>query len=129
MDSHNRLIEFAGDQLSKYLSANPNEANAKLATKEHRDARISVCQSCEYKTKVKVKPYLPAVDGCEKCSCPFITKARMIEHFRIPSLKDNPLTESEVKRIKKGEESIRIITECPHENGNKWADVDKKFNT
>jgi len=116
---------YVGDQLAKYLAANPTEDDARLATKEHKDARMEICNRCDYITKVKPKAFLPAVDGCGICTCVLATKARMIEHFRIPELIDDPLTEDEVKRIKNGEKVVKVITECPKK---KWTEVDKKYN-
>ena len=76
----------------------------KPVTEEHFRARMAVCSGCPYKGKVNpLGTDEVELDGCEKCGCPFETKARLWN-----------LGPSAIK--------------CPHPTeGNKWANVDQKF--
>lgn len=72
------------------------------------EARIKFCKTrkggkpCEYVGMVNPLPKV-VTEGCTKCGCPFATKPFMLTLMG--------------KQI-----------QCPHPNGNLWADIDKKFN-
>ena len=77
-----------------------------LTTEQNYLERLKICGSCPYKGKVQPLPTME-LDGCTLCGCPFETKAKMKKDFST-------------------EKGFYIIT-CPHPDGNKWEEVDKKF--
>lgn len=110
------LNEWAFERVTKWV-----KSGGELATPEHAAARIAICDGCEFKGKVMPIPGVYA-DGCTICQCPFITKAHMLSV-------DSDLVVAAINAvsavpIKKNEPII-----CPHKDGNKWAETDKKFLT
>jgi hypothetical protein len=70
-------------------------------SEQHFKDRVSICKGCELMGKVEPLPNLVFNEGCTKCSCPLITKAKLINH------------------------SILGSASC--ELGN-WEQIDKKYN-
>jgi len=78
-----------------------------LTSAKHARARVAVCHGCDKFGKVEPVPML-VLPGCTLCGCPAITKPRTLKYYS----------------TEKGEV---VETACPHEDGNKWAETDKKF--
>lgn len=68
---------------------------------EQFNERVAVCKGCPFISKVEPLPNLVFNEGCTKCSCPLVTKARLTNH------------------------SILGSASC--ELGN-WEQIDKKYN-
>jgi hypothetical protein len=86
------------------------------------EARKRICEGCELYGKVEPLPGI-ILDGCTKCGCPTATKAKLF------SVNSEAVAAMINLAAKPGHEVIageRII--CPHPTeGNKWAQVDNKF--
>ncbi len=97
-------------------------------SKENAEARINICKGCDKFGKVEPKKGL-IMDGCTVCKCPTATKPYYKTYFRIKGKEREPLTMEELIQIKVGnkENTIEVVAECPHEQGNKWEQVDKQF--
>ena len=98
------------------------------AKKEHAEARIEICRACPMFGIVEPKEGVK-MEGCTVCGCPAATKPWYLSYFRIRGKERKSLTVEELAQIKLGnrENVIEVKSECPHEEGNKWADLDKKF--
>jgi len=47
---------------------------------EHFNERVEVCKGCKHIGKVEPLPNLVFSEGCTLCSCPLVTKAKLINH-------------------------------------------------
>lgn len=93
-------------------------AGGELVTDEHFEARVNFCKTrlagnpCEY-----FSPVFPAGvefrEGCQKCNCPMITKARM-----------KSITDPVMAQVFQGGKPEII---CKHPMGNLWAEIDEQF--
>lgn len=119
--SSSKFKEWVSDQINKAILKCGSIVNSKTAQK-----RMDQCLLCEHKIKVRIKPSLPEVDGCDKCGgCPLATKTRLEWIYRIEGKEDDPLSENEVATvnmyIKMGltppNKYKKIKIECPE---NKW---------
>lgn len=79
----------------------------KLTIEDHAKARINKCKTledgkpCRYHGEVNPVPSLK-LEGCTKCGCPFATKPFMLTF-------------------------MGLKVECPHPEGNQWAEIDEDF--
>lgn len=98
-------------------------------SKEQAEARINVCRSCPYFGSVEPKQGIVFDEGCRKCGCPSVTKPHYKTYYRHKDRMHESLTLSELVQLKLGnrKDLKEITAECPHEEGNKWLEVDKKF--
>ena len=120
-----RLEDWIWNQLSSFMDCFGEQVSS-----EQEEERKRECDGCKYNGRVKPETLLPEVDGCTKCGCPFMTKRRQKKYLRMKGKKNHPLTKEEIAQISlyKDTDEVEIITiECPHEEGNKWADIDKKY--
>ena len=91
---------------------NVMKQGGKLVKPEHGDARLNKCKTrnngkpCEFLGKVEPLPNIEIETGCQKCGCALNAKAYM-EYLGIKLLN---------KKI-----------ECPHPDGNQWAEIDEIF--
>ena len=76
-----------------------------LVSSEQYRQRLEVCTKCPNAGDVTPLPGI-TVQGCTLCGCPFRTKLK---------------TKTHLKKLK------RVITKCPHPDGNKWETIDKIF--
>lgn len=67
-------------------------------------ARLNKCSGCKFAGTVNPLPLLYA-NGCTICGCPFATKPATYKHCSLDSGK-------------------KVLTTCPHPDGNKWEEVD-----
>jgi hypothetical protein len=102
----NMIQEWAKDMLYKQVMN-----GSELVTYENYLDRMDVCKGCKYNGIVDVPLVGIKDNGCTKCGCPFATKARIKTVV-------NPITQTILNT-----ETV----ECTHEDGNKWEDVDKKY--
>jgi len=84
------------------------DVGAILVAGENAVERKEVCKKCTHATDLTGVIPMIKIMGCGICKCPFSTKPHFKKHFS----------------IKMG--SV-IKTECPHPDGNKWEEVDRKF--
>jgi len=126
LGSHSSIANWVLGQRVSLLSI-----GAEFVDDDWRSERQSVCDSCEYKAKVRPDGILPEVDGCGKCKCPFDPKVGILSHYRRSGQEDDKLTKTEMAQIvamRKFFPSlfVRSYIRCPHEDGNKWEAIDKK---
>lgn len=103
-------LEQADGNLHKYLADLVNTGlqfgGEKVEQQQYLD-RLGICSGCEKAGTVKVGGF--EFIGCQVCGCPFATKPYWKKYFSFIKL--------------------RIVkSRCPHEIGNKWEQVDKKYN-
>lgn len=82
---------------------------AMFVSKGNARARVAICNGCEYAKDLADKIPMVKIRGCGICGCPFSTKPKFAWHFSLSA-------------------GHLIKTECPHPDGNKWAEVDKVYN-
>ncbi len=114
--------KYLFDQMTKYFDCGGIQVSP-----EHEEARKKICDTCEYNGKVIPANYLPKVEGCEVCQCPFALKRRQLKYYRIKGEENRPLTKKEIAEILlyKGTDRTKLITiTCPHPDGNKWTETD-----
>jgi hypothetical protein len=85
---------------------------------EQGNERRNECLKCDRLTNKSVLPFVE-VKACSICKCPIDTKPFFRTHL-LQAL--NPLIEKD----KKDSQNIEIVT-CPHPEGSKWIDIDKKY--
>lgn len=105
-------------------------SNGVMVSAEHEKERAKICDGCEYNGRVKPTILLPEMDGCTACGCPFETKRKQLQFNRMVGREDLPLDEKEIAEILlyKGTDKVKLIKiECSHPEGNKWAEIDKKY--
>lgn len=117
------LEEFVKSQFRDFV-----RSGGKPVDKDQAEARIQICKGCPMFGKVQPKEGL-IMDGCTVCGCPSATKPYYETYFRIKGKERENLTLDELVQIKLGNKknTIEIKSECPHVDGNKWAEVDKEF--
>lgn len=87
------------------------------------EARMSVCNGCEYKGKVGLKKdALIRVDGCTICKCPLMTKTKTLFHRDYRNRIDWRL-DNLVEILDRNNVPF-VLTEC---DLGKWEDVDYEF--
>lgn len=78
---------------------------AVMATEEQAQARLQVCESCEYRGRVFAPGVPDGVNGCTRCGCFLAVKSRVVRYFDPTKLK--------IKRAI-----------CPV---GRWSDIDKNY--
>lgn len=101
----------------------------KPAKKGQAEARINeACRGCEKFGIVEPEDGIK-MEGCTVCGCPSATKPHYLTYFRIKGKEREALTLKELAQIKMGNKTnaIEIESVCPHEDGNKWQEIDKRY--
>lgn len=109
-----------------------NNGGVKVS-EDQGNERVAICASCPFFGMVTPDPMIGQMMGCTICKCPASTKPYMKSYWRkIAVDKDLPLTATEVieantKRHLFPDKYELVELKCPHEDGNKWEPVDKKY--
>jgi len=121
-----KLKEWTLENLSDTI-----KAEGELVTHEQAQARIAICNGCEYLGEVQPLPKIKT-SGCTKCGCPLVTKAYMKTLLRRLENAGEELSIQEIiemKTLKKFDRksyfSEKVV--CPHPQGNKWEAADSLF--
>lgn len=93
-------IDFFGDLI---------RCGGETVSEEQHQERLKICKGCDKAGKVNPLPLI-WIEGCTECGCPFRTKLKTKTHCE---LKNGVIQ--------------KVTTTCPHPKGNKWAEVDQKF--
>ena len=120
-----KLRDYFIGQMTNYFDAFGEQVSSEQETE-----RRKICDECIYKGKVKPRNYLPLMDGCLVCDCPFVLKLRQKRFWRMKGKENKDLTGKEIAKLSVYKDTARstlITIKCPHPDGNKWAKIDKHY--